>query len=117
MVSDDGFAVAIFQASHSRNAAPHQFMTLRIVGCPITSWPTPNAAQNSNEPIPVADPSTHGRPRTTPTAEPVAVIITLLGPGVIAATTAKAKKARHWSSVMEPVYTGPVVSSPLLTRR
>jgi hypothetical protein len=43
---------------------------------------------------------TQGKPRRIPAADPVAVIITLLGPGVIAATREKMRKGRLCSSVM-----------------
>ena len=50
--------------------------------------------------MPAAAPTTHGNPRTIPAADPVAVIITLLGPGVIAATSEKMRKGRICSRVM-----------------
>src|SRR6478752_3769037 len=93
LISDARPAVAIFHASQSRNAAPHQFNTLRSVGWLMTSWPRPSALQNSNDPIPTDAPSAQGKPRHTPAADPVATIIVLLGPGVIAATILKIRKA------------------------
>ena len=66
----------------------------------MTSWPRPSALQNSNDPIPTDAPSTQGKPRHTPAADPVATIIVLLGPGVIAATILKIRKAIAWSGVM-----------------
>ena len=49
--------------------------------------------------MPRATPNRHGRPRNMPTWAPVAVSSTLLGPGVPAAATEKAKKARACSHV------------------
>ena len=59
-----------------------------------------SAAVNNSDAIPTAAPTTHGKPRTIPAADPVAVIITLLGPGVIAATSEKIRKGMACSSVM-----------------
>ncbi len=62
---------------------------------------TTDAANNSDA-MPAAAPNAHGNPRATPAADPVAVIITLLGLGVIAATSEKMRKGMVCSSVMEP---------------
>jgi hypothetical protein len=47
-------------------------------------------------------PNAHGNSRAMPAADPVAVIITLLGPGVSAATSENMRKDMVCSSVMEP---------------
>lgn len=51
-------------------------------------------------PMPVVTPSKQGSPRSTPTFAPAAVSMTLLGPGVTAATTAKRRKAVACSVVV-----------------
>src|SRR5262245_56265427 len=86
-------ALAIFHASHSRNAAPTQFNALRSIGCATTTWPSPRALQKSNVAIPAEAPSTQGRPRHHPAADALATIMVLLGPGVMAATNAKTRNA------------------------
>ncbi len=45
----------------------------------------------------VATPRRHGRPPSTPPCPPAAVGMTLLGPGVTAATSAKSRNATTWS--------------------
>lgn len=62
---------------------------------------TTDAANNSDA-MPTAAPNTHRNPRAMPAADPVAVIITLLGPGVIVATSEKMRKGMVCSSVLEP---------------
>ena len=51
-------------------------------------------------PMPVATPKRHGSPRRSPAFAPAAVTMTLLGPGVTAATTAKRRNARSCSVVV-----------------
>ncbi len=51
-------------------------------------------------PMPTMTPSRHGSPRRTPAFAPAAVSMTLLGPGVTAATTAKSRNATACSVVM-----------------
>lgn len=51
-------------------------------------------------PMPLVTPSRQGSPRRTPTFAPAAVSMTLLGPGVTAATTAKRRKAVACSVVV-----------------
>ena len=60
------------------------FMMLSRAGSARMTCPSPSAALNNNRAIPIAAPSAQGRPRTKPATEPVALIMTLLGPGVIA---------------------------------
>ena len=43
--------------------------------------------------MPAEAPNTQGRPRHNPPADAVATIMVLLGPGVMAATSAKTKNA------------------------
>jgi malonyl CoA-acyl carrier protein transacylase len=50
--------------------------------------------------MPRVTPSRHGSPRHTPAFAPAAVSITLLGPGVTAATTPKIRNATACSVVM-----------------
>lgn len=50
--------------------------------------------------MPVVTPKRHGSPRRMPAFAPAVVTITLLGPGVTAATTAKIRKATACSVVM-----------------
>src|SRR5216684_2131180 len=86
-------AVAIFQASHSKKAAPIQLSARSTVGLARTTLPSPNATTNIITPMPTVTPRRQGSPRSTPTSAPVAVSRTLLGPGVPAAATAKRRKA------------------------
>src|ERR1700730_8504882 len=80
-------AVAIFQASQHRTAAPHHLTPVRTSGLSRITLPRPKATTNIISPMPAATPSSAGRPRRTPTLAPVAVSRALLGPGVPAATT------------------------------
>ncbi len=93
-------AVAIFQASHSRKAAPIQLSARNTVGLARTTLPSPNATTNIITPMPTATPIRQGSPRSTPTLAPVAVSRRLLGPGVPAAATAKSRNATACSGVM-----------------
>jgi hypothetical protein len=54
-------------------------------------------------PIPPTTPARQGRPRSNPTLAPVEVKMKLLGPGVIAATTAKSKKLITWLAVIAEI--------------
>ncbi len=51
-------------------------------------------------PMPVETPNRHGSPLTTPALAPAAVSMTLLGPGVTAATTENTRTATIRSVVM-----------------
>src|SRR5262245_49372406 len=92
--------VAIFHASQSRKAAPPQWSSPRTIGCPSTTLPRPSGTRNIIRPMPVATPSRQGSPRRTPALAPAVVSITLLGPGVTAATTAKRRNALACSGVV-----------------
>jgi hypothetical protein len=59
-------------------------------------------AANYRDAMPAPAPNAHGNPRAMPAADPVAVIITLLHPGVISATSEKIRKGMVCSSVTEP---------------
>jgi len=87
-------AVAIFQASHSRNAAPAHFMISSKSGCRRMRLPRPRATANISVPMPAETPKRHPAPRQTPTAAPVAVSRIFPGPGVMAATTEEGEEGR-----------------------
>ena len=57
-------------------------------------------------PMPVATPKRHGSPFRTPAFAPAAVSMMLLGPGVMAATTAKRRNATICSLVVRCLQDG-----------
>jgi dienelactone hydrolase len=83
----DAARVAIFQES-TAGAAPPQWMPehQRIAS---TRLPSPSGTRNIISPMPVDTPKRQGSPLRMPALAPAAVSMTLLGPGVTAATTAK----------------------------
>src|SRR5262249_35608512 len=92
--------VAILQDSQSRTAAPPQLRALSSNGCVRTTLPRPSGTRNIMRPMPVVTPNRHGSPLTTPACAPAAVSMTLLGPGVTAATTANRRNATTCSAVI-----------------
>src|SRR5262245_33315555 len=92
--------LAIFHESHSSTAAPPQWSALSTPALLSTRLPSPSGTRNIMAPIPVTTPRRHGSPRSTPAFAPAAVSMILLGPGVIAATTAKRRNATARSVVV-----------------
>src|SRR6188474_3895087 len=92
--------VAIFHDSQSRKAAPPQWRVLSTRGFLRTRLPSPRGTRNIMSPMPVVTPNRHGSPFRTPAFAPAAVSMILLGPGVIAATTANRKNATTCSVVV-----------------
>jgi hypothetical protein len=88
-----GPAVAIFHANQSSTPLPPHLSPAIMRGLRSTRLPSPTATRNNSSPIPRTCPTSAGSPRRIPTAAPVDVSSRLLGPGVMAATTAKSKKA------------------------
>src|SRR5215471_18495876 len=93
-------AVVICHESQSRKAAPHQLRALSTRGCARTRLPNPNGTRNIMRPMLVVTPKRHGSPLRMPACAPAVVSMTLLGPGVTAATTAKRRKATTCSVVI-----------------
>jgi hypothetical protein len=96
--------VAIFHASNRRKTAPAQFSILSMVELWSTRLPSPNETTSIMSPMPNVTPKRHGRPLATPVFAPAAVSMTLLGPGVIAATTAKRRREAAYSKHRHDTY-------------
>src|SRR5437870_10495421 len=92
--------VAILHDSQSKNAAPPQLSVLSTREWVRTRLPSPSGTRNIMRPMPVVTPRRQGTPFRTPAWAPAAVSMTLLGPGVTAATTAKRRNARTCSVVV-----------------
>ena len=69
-----------------RKSVPAAFITGTAIGKASRTPPSPKADTKMSAPMPAATPNRHGRPRRQPTLAPTAVSMTLLGPGVPAAT-------------------------------
>src|SRR5215510_8299416 len=92
--------VAIFHDSQSSTVAPPQLRDWRRRGYLRTRLPRPSGTRNIMRPMPVATPRRQGSPFQTPECAPAAVSMMLLGPGVMAATTAKRRKAATCSLIV-----------------
>src|SRR5438552_14348868 len=92
--------VAIFHESQRRKPAPPHLSVFSRSGFPRTKLPSPNGTRNIMRPMPVVTPRRQGSPFRTPSFTPAAVSMMLLGPGVIAATTAKRRNATTGSLVV-----------------
>src|SRR5262245_27416375 len=92
--------VAIFHDSQSRKAAPPQWSASRAGRCVKMRLPNPSGTRNIMAAMPVVTPRRQGTPRRTPTLAPAVVSMMLLGPGVMAATTAKRRKGTACSFVV-----------------